>query len=52
VHRLPSKTRFKSPIQQADLLVEWKERTVNVTIDPTKFVVNVPPGLPSCGGRP
>jgi hypothetical protein len=52
VHRLPSKTRFKSPIREADLLVEWKERTVNVTIDPTKFVVNVPPGLPSCGGRP
>jgi hypothetical protein len=48
-HRLPGKTRFKSPSQEADLLVEWKERAVNVSINPTKFTVNVPPGLPACG---
>jgi hypothetical protein len=50
-HRLPSKTRFKNPGQHADLLVEWKERTVNVAIDASKFVVNVPPGLATCGTR-
>lgn len=50
-HRLPGKTRFKSPRQQADLLVEWKERSVNVTIDPAKFTVNVPPGLIACGSQ-
>jgi hypothetical protein len=48
-HRLPGKTRFKSPRQEADLLVEWKERAVNVTIDPAKFNVNLPPGLMACG---
>jgi hypothetical protein len=48
-HRLPGKTRFRSPGQEADLLVEWKERAVNVTIDPAKFTVNVPAGLPRCG---
>jgi hypothetical protein len=48
-HRLPGKTRFKSPSQDADLLVEWKERAVNVTINPAKFTVNVPAGLPLCG---
>lgn len=47
-HRLPAKTRFKSPAQQADLLVEWKERVVNPTLDPAKFRVNIPDGLASC----
>jgi hypothetical protein len=46
--RLPNKTRFKSPGQQADLLVEWKERTLNVAIEASKFVITVPPGLPTC----
>jgi hypothetical protein len=50
-HRLPGKTRFKSPTQEADLLVDWKERAVNVTIDPAKFKVNVPAGLPACGSQ-
>ncbi|MBA3818841.1 MAG: DUF4292 domain-containing protein [Deltaproteobacteria bacterium] len=47
-HRLPGKTRFKSPAQQADLLVEWKERVVNPTLDPAKFKVVIPEGLPTC----
>lgn len=51
-HRLPGKTRFKSPQQAADLLVEWGDRTVNPTIDDAKFVVTVPPGLPVCGAKP
>lgn len=49
--RLPSRTRFASPREQADLLVEWGDRTLNPTIDPSKFVVSVPPGLPACGAR-
>lgn len=47
-HRLPGKTRFKSPQQQQDLLVDWKERRVNLAIDPAKFTVPVPQGLPGC----
>ncbi len=47
-HRLPSTTRFKSPAEQADLLVEWKERTVNPTLDPAKFKISVPSGLATC----
>lgn len=47
-HRLPAKTRFKSPTQKADLVVDWKERTVNPAIDATKFKVEIPPGLPRC----
>ncbi|MBA3455142.1 MAG: hypothetical protein H0T42_18780 [Deltaproteobacteria bacterium] len=51
-HRLPAKTRFKSPQENADLLVDWGDRTVNPTIDDTKFSVQIPPGLPPCGGKP
>lgn len=47
-HRLPAKTRFKSPVQKADLLVEWKERVVNPTLDPAKFSVTIPEGLATC----
>ncbi len=50
-HRLPGKTRFKSPKEKADLLVEWKERTANVEIAPDKFAVKIPPGLPTCGAK-
>jgi hypothetical protein len=50
-HRLPGKTRFRSPRQEADLLVEWKERAINVAIDPAKFHVNVPAGLMACGAQ-
>jgi hypothetical protein len=52
-HRVPSKSRFTSPNnQKADLTVEWHERTVNLAIDPSKFTIAVPPGLPTCGPRP
>jgi hypothetical protein len=47
-HRLPGKTRFKTPLQKGDLLVEWKERTVNPTLDPAKFKVAIPAGLGRC----
>lgn len=49
-HRLPAKTRFryKSSQKDADLLVEWKERTVNPTLDPTKFKITIPEGLARC----
>lgn len=50
-HRLPGKTRFKSPNQQADLLVEWKQRTLNVELATSKFVLTIPAGLPACGAK-
>lgn len=50
-HRVPGKTRFKSPQENADLLVEWKddERAINLALDAGKFNVPIPAGLPSCG---
>jgi hypothetical protein len=51
-HRLPSNTRFKSAAEKADLVVEWGERTINPQIDPTKFTVSIPDGLPRCGSKP
>lgn len=50
-HRLPTKTQFKSPRAKADLVVEWGQRTINPTIDDSKFVVTVPDGLPRCGAK-
>lgn len=51
-HRVPGKSHFTTPNQQkADLTVEWHERTVNVTIDPKKFTIAVPAGLPTCGQK-
>jgi hypothetical protein len=51
-HRVPGKTRFKSPQQKADLLVEWKDdqREINLPLDAPKFTVPIPAGLPQCGG--
>jgi outer membrane lipoprotein-sorting protein len=52
-HRVPGKSHFTTPNnQKADLTVEWRERTVNVTIDPKKFTIEVPAGLPTCGQQP
>jgi outer membrane lipoprotein-sorting protein len=49
-HRVPGKSHFTTPNRQnADLTVEWRQRTVNVTIDPKRFTITVPAGLPACG---
>ncbi len=49
-HRLPGKTRFKSPDNKQDLLVEWgDQRKLNTPLDDAKFVLQAPAGLPMCG---
>lgn len=50
-HRVPGKTRFKSPQEKTDLIVAWKddERAINLPLDPAKFSVPIPDGLPRCG---
>jgi outer membrane lipoprotein-sorting protein len=50
--RVPKKTRFKSPAQSQDLLVEWSELEVNPQLDPEKFHIDVPAGLSTCGQKP
>ncbi len=47
--RVPGKSRFQASGQKADLLVEWKNVSLNVDLDPSKFQVPVPNGLPVCG---
>ena len=53
-HRVPGKTRFKSPTEGADLLVDWsdEQRAINLELVPAKFSVPIPAGLPDCGKRP
>ncbi len=49
--RLPNKTRFQSPSEKADLLVDWQDRTVNQPITDDKFQLTPPAGLPMCGSK-
>jgi hypothetical protein len=52
-HRVPGKSHLTTPTRQkADLTVEWQKRIVNVSIDPKKFTIDVPAGLPTCGQQP
>jgi outer membrane lipoprotein-sorting protein len=47
--RVPKKTRFKSPAQNQDLLVEWNELEANVDLEPEQFHIDIPAGLGICG---
>jgi hypothetical protein len=49
--RVPNKTRFKSPANQQDLLVDWGDaanRAVNLALDADKFKLEPPAGLRAC----
>jgi hypothetical protein len=50
--RVPEKSRFRSPGTKADLLVEWRERVLNLPLTANQFVLAVPPGIPSCAPPP
>ena len=50
--RVPGKTRFKSPAQNQDLLVDWGEQfEVNVDLPTQNFTIQVPQGLATCGQK-
>ncbi len=51
-HRVPTKSRLTQPGQEADLIVEWEERELNVELSDDKFKLEPPPGLPRCGAKP
>jgi hypothetical protein len=46
--RVPGKSRFRSPGEKADLLVEWKERKLNIELTTDKFQLEVDQGAPRC----
>jgi len=46
--RIPGKSRFKTPKDKADLLVDWKSQDVNPQIDASKFALTPPAGLGAC----
>lgn len=47
--RVPDKSRFRSPGDKSDLLVEWKERALGQELSDDKFRMTVPPNTPTCG---
>jgi hypothetical protein len=51
-YRVPGVTQFKSPAKDADLIVNWKDdaREVNLPLEPGKFTVAIPAGIPRCNG--
>lgn len=51
--RVPGKTRFKSPAQNQDLLVEWGEQfEVNAELPTENFTIQVPAGVSTCAPKP
>lgn len=50
--RVPGKSQLEQPSENADLLVQWKKRALNLDIETAKFDMEIPPGLPSCRKQP
>jgi hypothetical protein len=48
--RVPGKSRFTSPRDKADVVVEWKQLKVNPALEDAKFQLELPAGLPVCHG--
>src|SRR5690606_23757094 len=46
--RVPGKSRLRSPGEKADLIVDWRERALNLPLDDSKFVLVIDPGIPTC----
>jgi len=51
VHRVPSKTRFETPSEKSDVLVDWgAQREINVELGDDKFQLD-PPDVKWCGEK-
>ena len=46
--RVPGKSRFRSPGEKADLVVEWKDRSLGAELTDDKFTRDIPEGLAIC----
>jgi|GEM_PF-1083506 len=46
--RVPKRTRFVQPGQEADLVIRWNERDANIETNPAMFTFDIPGGLPVC----
>ncbi|MBK9036390.1 MAG: hypothetical protein IPL61_34940 [Myxococcales bacterium] len=46
--RVPVKSRFRSPGEKSDLIVEWNARQLGIELGDEKFQMELPPGLASC----
>lgn len=49
--RVPGKSRFRSPAEKSDVIVEWDERVLNAQLPAAAFTLTPPP-LATCGGAP
>jgi hypothetical protein len=46
--RLPGRTSFEQPREQADLVVRWEKQEHGVALDPAAFTMEIPAGLKRC----
>jgi len=46
--RVPAKSRFRSPGEKADLLVEWKDRRLNLELTQPQFELALEDGIATC----
>ena len=49
--QVPDKTRFRQPKAKADLIVDWKQREVNLVLDDAKWQLDIPDGLRFCNQK-
>jgi hypothetical protein len=47
--RLPTKSRFEQPADKGDLIVDWKERSLNLELTDDLFDFPLDMGIPTCG---
>lgn len=46
--RVPGKSRLRSPGSEADVIIEWRERKLNLDVADGAFVLDVDPAIPTC----
>lgn len=46
--RVPGKSRFEQPKDKADLIVDWKERSLNLELEDDVFDFQLNMGIPDC----
>ncbi len=49
--RVPGKTRFKQPGSKSELSIRWEDRSINLELPESKFTMEIPQELPTCGQK-
>jgi hypothetical protein len=50
--RVPAKSRFEQPADKGDLIVDWRDRSLNLELTDDLFDFPLDMGIPTCGQSP